>query len=48
VQERRSLRLCINELQSNFEDNSLQLEFGLERGAYATSVLRELLVMEIA
>jgi tRNA pseudouridine13 synthase len=48
VQERRPLRLRVNELQSHFEDTILQLEFSLERGAYATSVLRELIDMETA
>jgi len=47
VQERRALRLKINNLKSHFNDTTLQLEFSLERGAYATTVLRELCVMEV-
>jgi tRNA pseudouridine13 synthase len=45
-QERRPLRLRVNSLQTHFEDTSLQLEFSLDRGTYATSVLRELIVVE--
>lgn len=42
-QERRPLRLRVRDLHSNdAEDGSLVLEFRLDRGAYATSVLREL------
>jgi len=48
TQERRPLRLRVNELQTHFEDTALQLEFGLDRGTYATSVLRELIVLETA
>lgn len=47
-QERRPLRLRVNELQTHFEDTVLQLEFGLDRGTYATAVLRELFVLETA
>ncbi|MES2624555.1 MAG: tRNA pseudouridine(13) synthase TruD [Pseudomonadota bacterium] len=46
TQERRPLRLRVNELQVSFEEKTLQLEFSLDRGTYATSVLRELIVME--
>lgn len=48
VQERRALRLQVNSLQANFDGTYLQLDFGLDRGAYATSVLRELITMEAA
>lgn len=42
-QERRPLRLRVRDLHSNdADDGSLVLEFRLDRGAYATSVLREL------
>jgi tRNA pseudouridine13 synthase len=43
-QERRSLRLLVTDLQWQWlADNELQLSFRLPAGAYATSVLRELL-----
>jgi tRNA pseudouridine13 synthase len=42
-QERRPLRLPVAQLQARFEGEDLVLEFSLGRGAYATSVLRELL-----
>lgn len=42
-QERRSLRLVVNELQSRWlADDVLELEFALRPGSYATSVLQEL------
>lgn len=42
-QERRPLRLTVRDLHStDADDGSLVLEFRLDRGAYATSVLREL------
>jgi tRNA pseudouridine13 synthase len=46
AQERRALRLQVHDLRATFHDDNLLLEFGLERGAYATAVLRELLMME--
>ncbi len=46
VQERRPLRLQVKSLQTQFIGTHLQLEFGLDRGTYATSVLRELITME--
>jgi tRNA pseudouridine13 synthase len=45
-QERRPLRAQVQGLQAQFEDDRLIVEFGLTRGAYATSVLRELLYVE--
>jgi tRNA pseudouridine13 synthase len=42
-QERRSLRLAVQELRSLVADDALLLEFRLTRGAFATAVLRELL-----
>ena len=39
---RRSLRLAVRDLQWEFGDASLTLSFALSRGAFATSVLREL------
>lgn len=41
--ERRPLRLQVNGLQAQFDGDACVLEFSLARGAYATSVLRELL-----
>jgi tRNA pseudouridine13 synthase len=41
-QERRPLRVRVDDLQAHFDADALILEFGLVRGAYATSVLREL------
>lgn len=42
-QERRALRLQVQELQHAWDDNTLQLDFTLAKGSYATSVLRELI-----
>lgn len=42
-QERRPLRLQVSDLQAQFDGDAFILEFNLVRGAYATSVLRELL-----
>lgn len=42
-QERRSLRLTVADLQGELADGCLVLEFGLSSGAYATSVLREII-----
>lgn len=43
-QERRALRLSVHELQWEFLDNTtLRLNFRLPAGAYATTVLREIL-----
>ncbi|MGQ9659943.1 MAG: tRNA pseudouridine(13) synthase TruD [Thermochromatium sp.] len=42
-QERRSLRLTINHLKYEQGDGWLMLEFELSSGAYATSVLREII-----
>lgn len=42
-QERRSLRLLVNDLSSNWlADDVLALQFSLKPGSYATSVLQEL------
>lgn len=42
-QERRSLRLAVNELQHHWlADDVLELQFALKPGSYATSVLQEL------
>ncbi len=44
-QERRALRLPVKELQWQWpDDKTLQLQFALPPGAYATSVLREIAV----
>ncbi|HVC30477.1 MAG TPA: tRNA pseudouridine(13) synthase TruD, partial [Steroidobacteraceae bacterium] len=40
-QERRSLRLAVRDLRWRREADSVVLEFRLTRGAYATTVLRE-------
>ncbi len=45
-QERRALRLQVSELQADLQAGILVLSFRLTRGAYATSVLRELLRWE--
>lgn len=42
-QERRALRIQVEELHACFDGDALILEFRLARGAYATSVLRELM-----
>ena len=42
-QERRALRAQVGNLRVQFESDGLVLEFTLERGVYATSLLRELL-----
>jgi len=47
-QERRALRLAVQNLQAGYEDGVLQLSFSLTRGAYATAVLRELVELESA
>ena len=41
-QERRSLRLSVKDLVAHYEENATTLSFELEKGAYATSVLREI------
>ncbi|MDH5216974.1 MAG: tRNA pseudouridine(13) synthase TruD [Gammaproteobacteria bacterium] len=41
-QERRSLRLRVKDLVAHYEENATTLRFELEKGAYATSVLREI------
>ena len=38
----RSLRLCVRELDWSLDGDRLRLEFALGRGAFATSVLREI------
>ncbi len=47
-QERRPLRAQVSDLQARFDAGNLVLEFSLGRGAYATSVLRELVYLESA
>lgn len=44
-QERRSLRLSVNDLNWNYDDNNntLELSFFLPAGGYATAVLREII-----
>jgi tRNA pseudouridine13 synthase len=42
-QERRALRLRVQNLEWRFQDEGLRLQFRLHRGAFATAVLRELL-----
>lgn len=41
--ERRSLRLAVSELEADFSSDVLRLSFKLETGAFATSVLREII-----
>ena len=44
AQERRALRLRVRDLRHAWVgEGQLELSFGLERGAFATAVLRELL-----
>jgi tRNA pseudouridine13 synthase len=43
VQERRSLRLAVRELESEAEPDACVLRFRLARGSFATVVLRELI-----
>jgi tRNA pseudouridine13 synthase len=44
-QERRSLRLIVADLEWSFPtEDSLQLQFRLPAGAYATTMLREVVV----
>lgn len=43
-QERRPLRLCPQALSWQWHENGLQLGFGLPAGAYATAVVREVVV----
>lgn len=45
-QERRSLRLKVGNLECERDGNQLRLEFELETGAFATTVLRELITTE--
>jgi tRNA pseudouridine13 synthase len=45
-QERRALRLAVRNFETRAEAGALVLEFALPRGAFATAVLRELLVLE--
>lgn len=42
-QDRRAMRVYPNELQHQWQDNALHLSFKLQPGAYATSVLREVI-----
>ena len=42
-QERRSLRLRVADLECETEADAVRLRFGLRRGSFATSVLRELI-----
>jgi tRNA pseudouridine13 synthase len=44
----RSLRLRVSDLESDFDDDSMTLRFSLGRGAYATSVLREMVITKIS
>ena len=45
---RRALRLCPVDLDWSFDGNGLELDFALPPGAYATTVLREILVFKDA
>jgi tRNA pseudouridine13 synthase len=42
-QERRSLRLAVQELRAETESQAVVLHFRLGRGSFATAVLRELI-----
>jgi len=41
----RSLRLRVSDLESDLDDDSMTLRFSLGRGAYATAVLREMVIV---
>ena len=41
--ERRSLRVCLDELEWSLKDRTLTISYALPPGSYATSVLRELM-----
>jgi tRNA(Glu) U13 pseudouridine synthase TruD len=43
AQERRSLRLAVNELRCEIEPQSVRVHFRLTRGGFATAVLAELI-----
>ena len=43
-QSRRATRLVVKDLASELADDTLWLDFSLNKGAYATSVLREIIV----
>jgi tRNA pseudouridine13 synthase len=43
---RRPLRMRVGELEWNFEDDELWLEFSLGKGSYATTALRELVCFD--
>jgi tRNA pseudouridine13 synthase len=43
---RRPLRLCIHELKTEHSDETLRLQFTLQRGAFATAVLREIAIYD--
>ncbi len=45
-QERRSLRLAVRDLRWRREADAITLEFRLTRGAYATTVLREIFALQ--
>jgi tRNA pseudouridine13 synthase len=45
-QERRALRVRVRDLAWQLDDAALELAFGLPAGAYATAVLRELVVVD--
>ncbi|WP_423820772.1 tRNA pseudouridine(13) synthase TruD [Salinisphaera sp. SPP-AMP-43] len=46
--ERRALRLAVPDLELSFEQDDVLLRFSLPSGAFATSVLRELIAVEDA
>ena len=48
TQSRRALRLRVQDLEWDFENDALLLQFGLTSGAFATSVLREIAQVEDA
>jgi len=42
-QDRRALRVLVDDLDWQFEDDDLLLQFSLKKGSYATALLRELI-----
>lgn len=47
-QERRALRVRVADLAARFDDETLELAFGLPAGAYATTLVRELAAVDEA
>ena len=46
--ERRALRVRVRELQHDYRDGVLRLQFALDAGSFATVVLREIIETDAA